>query len=77
MGLLALMRGASLEDWSFLAGFGKLRENLNVYNHSTRSIVSVDEMAPWFATWALMRFNRKHRWCFFLDIPIVLRCVLL
>jgi len=59
----------------FLAGFGKLRENLNVYTHSIRSIVVADDIVPWPVTWILTRYNRKHRWCF-LDIPIVLRRVL-
>ena len=64
MGLLAVMRGASLEDWCFLAGFGKLRENLNVYNHDTRSVVVAGDIVPWPVTWVLARYNRKHRWCF-------------
>ena len=58
------MRGASLEDWCFLAGFGKLRENLNVYNHDTRSVVVAGDIVPWPVTWVLARYNRKHRWCF-------------
>jgi hypothetical protein len=47
-----------------LAGFGKLRENLNVYNHSIRNIVVADDIVPWPVTWILARYNRKHRWCF-------------
>ena len=29
-----------------LAGFGKLRENLNVYNHDTRSVVVAEDIVP-------------------------------
>ena len=48
----------------FLAGFDKLRENLNVYNHTSRSIVVAGDIVPWPVIWVLSRYNRKHRWCF-------------
>ena len=66
------MRGASFEDWCFLTGFGKLRENLNVYNHDTRSVVVAGDIVPWPVTWVLARYNRKHRWCFPHDLTAVL-----
>lgn len=61
--LMEVMSNATREDWAFLADFESLRDNLNVYNHTSRSVVKAGCLVPWPIIWLLTRFNRKHRFC--------------
>ena len=61
--LLEAMSNATREDWAFLANFDSLRQNLNVYNHTSRCVVKAGLLVPLPIIWLLTRFNMKHRFC--------------
>jgi hypothetical protein len=61
-----LLRGASLADYAWLSDFGRIRDNVYVYDHvskSARHPDANDAGIPWPIIWIMGRYHKNHVLC--------------
>ena len=62
----SLLRGASLADLAWLANFNRIRDNVYVYDHVSKSAHhphADDAHIPWPIIWIMGRYHKKHVLC--------------